>query len=98
MCKCSERRTKPIYSYHFVCTYPVPKPWSEVRAPLYALDESCVTEVYHLWYRMFAKAMNPHKYLHPENNSTEESTDIEMAEDEHEYVFVANNAANRVEW
>jgi len=35
MCSCAERRTKPIYSYHFVCTYPVPKPWSDGRDTLY---------------------------------------------------------------
>lgn len=90
MCTCPQRRVKPIYSYHFVCTYPVPKPWSDIRTPLYSQGvENCVKEIYHLWYRMFAKALNIHKYLNP---SLKESIL------EEEYTAIEDTAANRVEW
>ena len=63
MCSCPQRRTKPIYSYHFVCTYPVPKPWSDPLGPLHFQRSNiatCVMEIYNLWYRLLAKALNYH--------------------------------------
>jgi len=63
MCACPQRRTRPIYSYHFVCTYPVSKPWSEPFGPLFstlAPRPECVVELYMLWLRLFSKALNFH--------------------------------------
>lgn len=63
LCSSPRRRTQPVYSYHFVCSYPVPKPWSDPIGPLFDVDENkpdCVIEIYMLWFRLFAKAMNEH--------------------------------------
>lgn len=58
MCGCDEKITTPK-SYHFVCSYPIPKPWNEIRTPLYSESvHVCVKEIYHLWFRMIAKALN----------------------------------------
>ena len=64
MCSCPQRRTKPIYSYHFVCTYPVPKPWSDVLGPLHresSETSTCKMEIYNLWFRLLSKALNSHE-------------------------------------
>lgn len=78
MCKCDDRRTKPVYSYHFVCSWPIPKPWTEIRTPLYASETAtCTMEIYHLWYRMVAKAFNNHEIdeVTIEHNSSEEENE-----------------------
>jgi len=61
LCSCSERRTKPIYSYHFVCTYPILKPWTDIRGALYSNETpECIMEIFHLWGRLLAKSLNVH--------------------------------------
>lgn len=38
LCSCPMRRTRPVYSYHFVCTYPVSKPWGSPFPELFTAD------------------------------------------------------------
>lgn len=61
MCSCPQRRTRPIYSYHFVCTFPVSKPWGEPFPSLFSPINprpDCVVEIYRTWFRLFLKGMN----------------------------------------
>lgn len=58
LCKC-KNTPEFVYSYHFVCSYPVPKPWSDPRATLYSDDNAeCLIELYTLWYKLLAKSFN----------------------------------------
>jgi len=67
-CNCETKRGAPVYSYHFVCSYPIPKPWYDPFKPMYhpveegaKLPDDCAVEIFNLWFRMFAKAMNYHE-------------------------------------
>lgn len=97
LCSCPMRRTRPVYSYHFVCTYPVSKPWGSPFPELFTADREvdfCLIEIYMVWYRMFFKAMNMHTLtsLNEEDNNGGGETEDDLA------IQAPTGGGNRVVW
>merc|ERR1711879_863192 len=67
LCGCEERRTKEVYSYHFVCANSFQKPWLRGTTLYEPFVPECELEIFHLWFRMFAKATNSH--ILPQNQT-----------------------------